>query len=77
MIDTQEPDAAAIFPTVAFFEPLKTADRCDHACPAQALVRVVKGTLELLYCGHHMGVAEVGLLLQGFTIESDIRTELG
>lgn len=32
--------------------PLTTADRCD-ACGAQAYVRVVLGSGELLFCAHH------------------------
>ena len=32
--------------------PLTAADRCDR-CGAQAYVRVVLPTGELLFCGHH------------------------
>ncbi|WP_127841944.1 DUF7455 domain-containing protein [Actinomyces wuliandei] len=32
--------------------PLTTADRCD-ACSAQAYVRVVLASGELLFCAHH------------------------
>ena len=32
--------------------PLTAADRCDR-CNAQARVRVVLATGELLFCGHH------------------------
>ena len=32
--------------------PLTTADRCD-ACGAQAFIRVVLASGELLFCGHH------------------------
>lgn len=33
-------------------EPLTTADRCDR-CGAQAYVRVLLTSGELLFCGHH------------------------
>lgn len=33
-------------------EPLTAADRCDR-CGAQAYVRVVLASGELLFCGHH------------------------
>ncbi len=32
--------------------PLTTADRCD-VCGAQAFIRVVLASGELLFCGHH------------------------
>ncbi|MBD5788235.1 hypothetical protein IF650_18910 [Cellulosimicrobium terreum] len=38
--------------TTTTTEPLTAADRCDR-CGAQAYVRVVLPTGELLFCGHH------------------------
>jgi hypothetical protein len=31
---------------------LRVADRCDR-CGAQAFMQAVKGSLDLLFCGHH------------------------
>lgn len=38
--------------TTTTTSPLTAADRCDR-CGAQAYVRVVLPTGELLFCGHH------------------------
>jgi len=38
--------------TTTTTEPLTAADRCDR-CGAQAYVRVVLPSGELLFCGHH------------------------
>ena len=39
---------------------LTAADRCDR-CGAQAFVRVVLSSGDLLFCGHHAKAYEVGL----------------
>ncbi len=39
-------------PASSHQRPLTTADRCD-ACGAQAYLRVVLGSGELLFCAHH------------------------
>ncbi|WP_017178457.1 DUF7455 domain-containing protein [Actinomyces timonensis] len=44
--------ASATEDTAAETRPLTTADRCD-ACGAQAWVRVVLASGELLFCAHH------------------------
>lgn len=40
--------------------PLTAADRCDR-CSAQARVRVVLASGELLFCGHHAKTFEPSL----------------
>ncbi len=41
-----------VFVTTMTRAPLTAADRCDR-CGAQAYVRVVLPTGDLLFCGHH------------------------
>ena len=41
-----------VFVTATTTEPLTAADRCDR-CNAQAYVRVVMPSGELLFCAHH------------------------
>ena len=41
-----------VFVTGTMTHPLTAADRCDR-CGAQAYVRVVLPSGELLFCGHH------------------------
>ncbi len=41
-----------VYVTTTTTAPLTAADRCDR-CNAQAYVRVVLPTGELLFCGHH------------------------
>jgi hypothetical protein len=43
---------AEVSTTTIDASPLTAADRCDR-CGAQAYVRAVLGTSELLFCGHH------------------------
>ncbi|WP_216666326.1 DUF7455 domain-containing protein [Actinomyces faecalis] len=43
---------AAPTPSQTNERPLTTADRCD-VCGAQAFIRVVLVSGELLFCGHH------------------------
>ncbi len=57
--------------------PLRTADRCDYDCPAQAMVRVVKDNeLILDFCGHHFSSHEPKLLGEGFAVVEDVRFTL-
>lgn len=57
--------------------PLRTADRCDQDCPAQAMVRTVKDNeLVLDWCGHHYATHEPALMGKGFVVYQDIRKVL-
>lgn len=57
------------------FPPLKTADRSDaYASGAvQALVRVVKGSKELILDGHSYSKHEAALIGQGWAVAEDVR----
>lgn len=57
------------------FAPLKTADRSDaYASGAvQALVRVTKGSKELLLDGHSYAKHEAALIGQGWAVQEDVR----
>lgn len=57
----------------AIFPPLKPADRSDAVPSAQALVRVVKGTKDLLLDGHSFTKHEADLIADGWVIYEDIR----
>jgi hypothetical protein len=57
----------------ALFPPLKPADRSDAVPSAQALVRVVKGTKDLLLDGHSYTKYEADLIADGWTVFEDIR----
>ena len=48
--------------------PLTNADRCDQ-CGAQALVRAVFGSGELLFCGHHARAHADALSAQALSVE--------
>jgi hypothetical protein len=57
--------------TTTTLAPLTAADRCDR-CGAQAYLRVVLPTGELLFCGHHArkhatAFADVALHIQDET----------
>jgi hypothetical protein len=52
---------------------LTGVDRCDGACPAQALVAVGSDNGELHFCAHHWAKFEQALLAQGFEITIDQR----
>jgi hypothetical protein len=55
-------DCSALAPPVP---DLMVTDRCDR-CSAQALYRVVKGSLVLDLCGHHNKKHALALMAQGF-----------
>jgi hypothetical protein len=57
----------------ALFPPLKPADRSDAVPSAQALVRVVKGTKDLLLDGHSYNKYEATLFASGWSVYEDIR----
>ena len=57
----------------AVFPPLKPADRSCAVPSAQALVRVVKGTRDLLFDGHSFTQHEAKLIADGWTVYEDIR----
>ncbi|WP_368502478.1 hypothetical protein [Actinomyces sp.] len=59
---TTTPVLGSPTPTSHTERPLTTADRCD-ACGAQAYLRVVLASGELLFCAHH-GRAHRGALEQ-------------
>jgi hypothetical protein len=61
-------DVKAMSDTRAFAE-LTRADRCDR-CGAQAAVRVVLESSELLFCGHHARKHNAALLEIGAQIAS-------
>lgn len=50
--------------------PLTTADRCD-LCGAQAFVRVVLASGELLFCGHHARAHADALTAQALFIQDE------
>lgn len=50
--------------------PLTTADRCD-LCGAQAFVRVVLASGELLFCGHHARAHADALAAQALFIQDE------
>lgn len=60
---------------ITTFTPLKTADRSDaYASGAvQALVRVVKGSKELLLDGHSYNKHEAALIGSGWVVQEDVR----
>jgi len=58
---------------LAQFPPLKPADRSDAVPSAQALVRVVKGTKDLLLDGHSYTKHEADLIADGWSVYEDIR----
>jgi len=60
---------------LAQFPKLTLADRsCAVASGAvQALVRVVKGTQELLFDGHSFAKHEADLIADGWTVYEDVR----
>ena len=51
---------ATATPTTPAANSLTAADRCDR-CGAQAFVRVVLTSGDLLFCGHHAKAYEAGL----------------
>ena len=59
----------------AVFPPLTLADRCcaTSSGAAQALVRVVKGTKDLMLSGHAFSLHEAKLLADGWSVYEDIR----
>ena len=57
-------DCSALAPPVS---DLVVADRCDR-CGAQALYRVVKGSLVLDFCSHHNTKYGASLMAQGFVV---------
>lgn len=57
----------------AVFPALLPADRSDAVPSAQALVRVVKGTKDLLLDGHSYTKHEAELIADGWTVYEDIR----
>ena len=61
------PAQAAVFP------PLKPADRSDAVPSAQALVRVMKGSQDLLLDGHSYTKHEADLIADGWSVYEDIR----
>jgi hypothetical protein len=58
---------------VAVFPALLPADRSDAVPSAQALVRVVKGTKDLLLDGHSYNKHQAELIADGWTVYEDIR----
>ena len=44
-------------------------DRCDR-CGAQASCRAWKGTMELIFCTHHMREVALDMVAQGFKVET-------
>lgn len=58
---------------LALFPPLTLADRSDAVPSAQALVRIVKGTQDLLLDGHSFNKHEAELIADGWLIYEDIR----
>jgi hypothetical protein len=55
------------------YPPLKPADRSCANPSAQALVRVAKDGVDLLFDGHAFTLHEPSLLAQGWEIVEDIR----
>ena len=57
------------------FPPLTLADRCCATASGstQALVRVVKGTKDLMFSGHAFAKHEATLIADGWTVYEDIR----
>lgn len=60
----------SVAPTEGAERPLTTADRCD-ACGAQAFVRVVLASGELLFCGHHARAHMPALERQALFIQDE------
>lgn len=60
---------------IAVFPPLKLTDRsCAMGSGStQALVRVVKGTRDLLFDGHSYAKYQAQLIADGWTVYEDIR----
>jgi len=60
--------------TEAYVWPaLKPADRSDAVPSAQALVRVVRGSDDLLFDGHSFAKHEAQLIADGWEVYEDIR----
>lgn len=55
------------------FPPLTHADRCDGARSAQGLVRLVRGTQDLVLSGHYFEASEAALIGAGWEVYEDIR----
>ncbi len=70
-------DITAMATKLAEFPPLKLADRaCAVASGStQALVRVVKGTQDLLFDNHYFNLHQAQLLAEGWVVYEDIREE--
>lgn len=52
----------------AISSPMTAYDRCDR-CGAQAFVRASKGSMTLLFCGHHGAANLDSLVLQEFEVD--------
>lgn len=55
------------------FPPLLLADRSDAVPSAQALVRVVRGSQDLLLDGHTYNKSQAQLIAEGWTVYEDVR----
>ncbi|MCA1841243.1 MAG: hypothetical protein ABR585_12880 [Gemmatimonadaceae bacterium] len=62
-------------PETHVFPPLKQADRSCAIPTAQALVRVVRGPYDLLFCAHSFTKHEAQLIADGWTVYEDIREQ--
>lgn len=69
-VTSEEDNALVLFP------PLTTADRSCANPSAQALVRVAKGSTDLLFDGHAYALAEAALIGDGWIMVEDIRGTL-
>lgn len=54
--------------------PAELSDRCDR-CAARPLVIFAGPSGELQFCGHHADTFAVGIILEGFTVAMDRRTD--
>lgn len=61
MLDTMDNTSASAF-------SLSKSDRCDAACPAQALVLVKFLTGELFFCGHHFDRYEAAIIKDSYEV---------